>query len=129
MTLQILHNGEMLWHIQCLIKHHNISKDVSKEMNELEDFFHSVAKPHVTAAAMHYFDMQEKTEKPTKHAWPHLLSMTQSMAPHQQYLSTTKNSVMLSMKEMENKCLLYGSYCCYISELLGISTTQQRALD
>ena len=58
-------------------------------MNELEDFFHSVAKAHVTAAAMHYFDMQEKTEKPTKHAWPHLLSMTQSIAPHQQYRSTT----------------------------------------
>ena len=38
---------------------------------------------------MHYFDMQEKTEKPTKHAWPHLSSMTQSTAPHQQYLSTT----------------------------------------
>ena len=25
-----------------------------------------------------YFDMQEKTKKPTKHAWPHLLSMKQS---------------------------------------------------
>ena len=58
-------------------------------MNELDDFFHSVAKAHVTAAAMHYFGMQEKTEKPTKHAWPHLLSMTQSTAPHWQYLSTT----------------------------------------
>ena len=89
MTLQILHDGETLWHIRCLIKHHNISKDVSKEMNELEDFFHSAAKAHVTAAAMHYFDMQEKTKKPTQHAWPHLLSMTQSMAPHRQYLSTT----------------------------------------
>ena len=71
------------------IKRHYISKDVSKEMNELEDFFHSVAKAHVTAEAMHYCDMQEKTEKPTKHAWPHLLSMTQPTAPHQQYLSTT----------------------------------------
>ena len=39
-------------------------------MNELEDFFHSAAKAHVTAAAMHYFDMHEKTEKLTKHAWP-----------------------------------------------------------
>ena len=58
-------------------------------MNELEDFFHSVAKAHVTAVAMHYFDMQEKTKKPTKHTRPHLLSMTQSTAPHQQYLSTT----------------------------------------
>ena len=54
-------------------KRHNISKEVSKEMNELEDFFHAVAKAHVTAAAMHYCGMQEKTEKPTKHAWPHLL--------------------------------------------------------
>ena len=79
-------DGGTLWHLQCLIKRHNISKDVSNEMNELEDFFHSVAKAHMTAAAMHYFDMQEK---PTKHAWPHLLSMTQSTAPHRQYLSTT----------------------------------------
>ena len=39
-------------------------------MNELEDFFHSVAKAHVTAEAMHYFVMQEETKKPTKHAWP-----------------------------------------------------------
>ena len=70
---------------RCLIKCHNILKDVSKEINELEDFFHSVAKAHVTAAAMHYFAMQEK---PTKHAWPHPLSMTQSTAPHRQYLST-----------------------------------------
>ena len=50
-------------------------------MNELDDFFHSVARAHVIAAAMHYFGMQEKTEKPTKHVWPHLLSMTQSTAP------------------------------------------------
>ena len=82
-------DGGTLWHLRCLIKRHNISKDVSKEMNELDDFFHSVAKAHVTAAAMHYFGMQEKTEKPTMHAWPHLLSMTQSTAPHWQYLSTT----------------------------------------
>ena len=39
------------------IKRHNISKDVSKEMNKFEDFFHSVAKAHVTAADMHCFDM------------------------------------------------------------------------
>ena len=53
-------DGGTLWHLRCLIKRHNISKDVSKEMNELEDLFHSVAKAHVTAAAMHYFGMQDK---------------------------------------------------------------------
>ena len=89
MTLQILHDGGTPWHLQRLIKHYNILKDMSKEMNEFEDFFHSAAKAHVTAAAMHYFDIQEKTKKPTKHAWPHLLSMTQSTAPHPQYLSTS----------------------------------------
>ena len=46
-------DGGTLWYLRCLIKRHNISKNVSKEMNELEDFFHSVA--HVTAAALHYF--------------------------------------------------------------------------
>ena len=46
-------------------------KDVSKEMNELEDFFHSLAKAHVMAAAMHYFGMEKKTSKPTQHQWSH----------------------------------------------------------
>ena len=44
-------DGGTVWYLRCLIKRHN----VSEEMNEFEDFFHSVAKAHVTAAALHYF--------------------------------------------------------------------------
>jgi len=38
--------GGTLWHLQCLIRQHNISKDVSKEMNEWEEFFHSLVSKH-----------------------------------------------------------------------------------
>jgi len=33
-------------------------------MNELEDFFHSVARAHVIAAALKFFGMKDKTDKP-----------------------------------------------------------------
>ena len=55
-------------------------------MNELEDFFHSLAKAHVMAAAMHYFGMQKKTSKPTQHQWSYSLTLTTSAEFHRKFL-------------------------------------------
>ena len=55
-------------------------------MNELEDFFHSLAKAHVMAAAMHYFGMEKKTSKPTLHQWSYLLTLTTSEESHWKFL-------------------------------------------
>lgn len=63
-------DGGTLWQLRCLIHRHNISKDVSKQMNELEDFFKLVGKAHIMAAALHFFGMDDTNEEPKQHAWP-----------------------------------------------------------
>ena len=63
-------DGGTLWQLRCLIHRHNITKNVSKEMNELEDFFKSVGRAHVMAAALTFFDMDATNEEPKEHAWP-----------------------------------------------------------
>ncbi len=61
-------------------------------MNQLEDFFHSVARAHVMAAALLYFGMEDKECKPTKHLWHPILPMTSSPQLHWKYLSETIGS-------------------------------------
>ena len=62
-------DGGTLGQLRCLIHCHNITNNVSKEMNELEDF-KSVGRAHVMAAALTFFDMDATDEEPKEHAWP-----------------------------------------------------------
>ena len=55
-------------------------------MNKWEDFFHSLAKAHVMAAAMHYFGMKKKTSKPTQRQWSYSLTLTTSAEFHWKFL-------------------------------------------
>ncbi len=79
-------NAGTLWNLRCLIKRNNVSKNVSQQMNQLEDFLHSVAKAHVMAAALLYFGMESKDSKPSKNTWHPTLPMTTAPQHHWQYL-------------------------------------------
>ena len=79
----------LLMVVLCLIRRHNISKSVSNEMNELEYFFHSLARTHVIAPAMHYFGMEDKASKPTLHLWSTFVCATTSADLLWKSLSTT----------------------------------------
>ena len=58
-------------------------------MNELEDFFHSVARAHVIAAALKFFGMKDKTDKPVNYQWHPSLPMSTSTTLHWTYLMDT----------------------------------------
>ena len=79
-------DGGTLCQLQCLIRRHNITKDVSKQMNELEDFFKSVGRAHIIAATLHFFDMDATDEEPKRHAWPPELVPASSAALSWEYL-------------------------------------------
>ena len=59
-------DGGTLWHLRCLIRWRNISKDVSKEMNKWEDFFHSLAKARDGSRnALLWHEKEDKQTNPT----------------------------------------------------------------
>lgn len=74
-------NAGTLWNLRCLITRINISKNISQQM----DFFHSVAKAHVLGAPLLYFGMESKDSKPSNNPWHPTLPMTTSQH-HWQYL-------------------------------------------
>ncbi len=75
-----------LWQLRCLIRRHNVSTDVSKEMNALDDFFHSVGKAHILAAALSFFDMDATNEQPKRNAWPPEIVPATSSELNREYL-------------------------------------------
>lgn len=44
----------------------------------LDDFFKSVGKAHILAAALSFFDMDSTTDEPERHAWPPELKPAES---------------------------------------------------
>ena len=58
-------------------------------MNELEDFFHSVCRAHVIAAAFSFFGMNSHADRPSTHLWNPTLPMSTSTELHWKYLVDT----------------------------------------
>ena len=58
-------------------------------MNELEDFFHSVCRAHVIAAAFSFFGMNSLADRPSTHLWNPTLPMSTSTELHWKYLVDT----------------------------------------
>ena len=52
-----------------LINRRNVTGQVSKEMNAIDDFFRSVLIAYATAAMANYFGMVSTTDDPSVHSW------------------------------------------------------------
>ena len=82
-------NKGTLYQLRCLINRRNISTHVSQEMNQLQDFLHSVMKAHILSAAMDFFNMEDKSSQPSSHKWSDPLATSPSNEQKWQYLSNT----------------------------------------
>ena len=76
-----------LYQLRCMLNRRNISVRVKEEMNQLQDFFHSIMKAHILAGVMDFFDMEDKSSQPAAHRWSSALSNNSEYK--RQYLFST----------------------------------------